>query len=74
MACGLSTPFGITSIILVIIGIIMALVGIIVLIANQSQTKPWYVWFLLVGGVFIGIIGGVMLAIALSENPTVLVE
>jgi uncharacterized membrane protein HdeD (DUF308 family) len=74
MASGLSTPFGITSLILVVVGIIMAIVGIILLIANQTNTKPWYIWVLLVGGVFIGIIGGVMLAIALREKPTISVE
>lgn len=68
MASGLSTPLGITGIILVIVGIIMAVVGIVLLIVNQNLAKPWYIWFLLVGGVFIGIIGGILLAIALSER------
>lgn len=74
MASGLSTPLGIAGIIFIIIGIIMALIGIILLIVNQNNAKPWYIWFLLVGGVIIGIIGGIMLAIALSEKPGVTVR
>jgi len=71
MSSGLSTPFGITSIIFVVVGIIMAIIGIILLIANQTNSKPWYIWFLLVGGVFIGIIGGIMIAIALREKQLI---
>lgn len=65
---GLSSALGITGILFVVIGIIMAIVGIILLIVNQEQMKPWYIWFLLVGGVIIGILGGIMLAIALADT------
>jgi H+/Cl- antiporter ClcA len=74
MASGLSSPLGIAGIIAIIIGIIAALIGIILLIVNQNSEKPWYIWLLLIGGVIIGIIGGVMLAIALSEKPKVYVK
>jgi hypothetical protein len=67
---GLSSALGITGILFVVIGIIMAIVGIILLIVNQDQMKPWYIWFLLVGGVIIGILGGIMLAIALADTRT----
>lgn len=69
MASGLSSPLGIAGIILVIIGIIIAVIGIILLIANQNLPKAWYIWFLLIGGIVLGIIGGILLAIALSWTP-----
>lgn len=68
MAGGLSSPLGIAGLILIIIGIIMAIVGIILLLANQNKPKPWYVWVLLIGGVVLGIAGGIMVAIALSDR------
>lgn len=71
MASGLSSPLGIAGIILIIVGIIMAVVGIILLISNQNKPKGWYIWFLMVTGIVLGIIGGVMLAIALMQSPTV---
>ena len=49
----------------------MAIVGIILLITNQNQVQPWYVWFLLVGGVILGIIGGIMLAVAYAGTPEI---
>lgn len=67
MASGLSTPLGIASIILVVVGIIMAIVGVILLIIYQNTEKPWYIWFLLITGVVLGIAGGIMMAIALSS-------
>lgn len=69
MAYGLSTPLGIGGVILIIIGVIMAVIGIILLLANQKKDKPWYVWFLLIAGLVMGIAGGVMLAIVLSQRP-----
>jgi len=68
MATGLSSPLGITGIILIIIGIIMAIIGIVLLIANQNKDKPWYIWLLLVGGIVMGILGGIFLAVALSQR------
>ena len=68
MAGGLSSPLGIAGLILIIIGIIMAIVGIILLLANQNKPKPWFVWVLLIGGVVLGIAGGIMVAIALSDR------
>ena len=60
----------IAGIILIVIGIIMAIIGIILLIVENTTTTSWYVWFLVLGGILLGIIGGVLLAIALSE-PTI---
>lgn len=71
MATGLSSPLGVAGIILIIIGIIMAVIGVILLIVNQNQPKGWYIWLFLIGGVVLGIAGGVMLAIALSQKPAV---
>ena len=68
---GISSPLGIAGVLLIIIGIIMAVVGVIFLIANQNREKPWYIWILLIGGIVLGIIGGIMLAIALSQRTTV---
>ena len=70
MASGLSSPLGIAGILLIIIGIIMAVIGVILLIANQNKPKEWYIWLLLIGGVVLGITGGILLAIALSQRPS----
>lgn len=67
MPGGLASPLGIASVILIVIGIVMAVIGIILLLAYQNKEKPWYIWFLLVAGVVVGIAGGVMLAIALAR-------
>jgi len=73
MASGLSSPLGIAGIIFIIIGIIMAVVGIILLIANQNKSKSWYIWFLLIAGIVLGIAGGIMVAVALSY-PTQMIQ
>ena len=44
----------------------MAVVGLIILAIYQNQPKGWYIWFLLITGLVMGIAGGVMLAIALA--------
>lgn len=67
MPGGVASPLGIASIILIIVGIVMVVIGIILLLAHQNKEKPWYIWFLLVAGVILGIAGGVMLAIALAR-------
>lgn len=71
MATGLSSPLGFAGVLMIIIGIILAVAGIIALVAMANQTKPWWVWFLLIGGIVIGIIGGILLAIALSSTMAV---
>lgn len=71
MATGLSSPLGVAAIILIIIGIIMAIIGVILLLVNQNKPKGWYIWLFLIGGIVFGIAGGIMLAIALSQKPTV---
>lgn len=69
MASRLSTPLGFTGIFLLIIGILMLVGGIIGLIVQSNQTpKSWWVWFLIAVGFFLGIIGAVLLAIALSRK------
>lgn len=69
MATGLSSPLGVAAIILIIVGVVMAVIGVILLLVNQNQPKPWYIWLLLIGGLVLGIAGGIMLAIALSQHP-----
>lgn len=56
--------FLVAGIILLIIGIVMIIAGIIVHENNVSKGifQPWWVWFLIVGGLVIGIIGGLMMA------------
>ena len=63
----LASPIGMTAILLIIIGLVMAVVGIILLIANQNSPKPWYIWFLLISGAVLGIIGGIILAVWFSS-------
>jgi flagellar basal body-associated protein FliL len=63
----LASPIGMTAIFLIIIGLVMAVVGIILLIANQNSPKPWYIWFLLISGAVLGIIGGIILAVWFSS-------
>jgi len=63
----LASPIGMTGICLIVIGVVMAIVGIILLIANQNHPKPWYIWFLLITGAVLGIIGGIILAIWFSS-------
>lgn len=69
MVSGLTSGLGIAGIIFIIIGIIMAVIGIVLLIARQSTSTEWYIWALLIGGIVLGIIGGIMLAIALAYGP-----
>lgn len=64
---------GIIAIILLIIALIMLIVGIILLIVNTTNTTDWWVWFLILGGVILGITAGIMLAIDLAE-PTVVIS
>lgn len=71
MVSGLTSPLGVAAVILIIVGIIMAVIGVVLLLANQNKPKPWYIWFFLIGGIVLGIAGGIMLAIALSQRPTV---
>jgi hypothetical protein len=67
MGKNLGSPIGMTAILLIIIGVVMAIVGIILLIANQNHPKPWYIWFLLITGAVLGIIGGIILAVWFSS-------
>jgi len=70
MASGLTSGLGIAGIIFIIIGIIMAVIGIVLLISRSTTTTTeWYIWLLIIGGIVIGIIGGIMLAVALAYAP-----
>jgi hypothetical protein len=69
-----STPLGIAAIIFIIVGVIMALAGIVLLVVDKDVEKPWYIWTLLVGGAVLAIIGGIMLAIAYSRQEPKLVQ
>ena len=68
MASRLSTPLGFTGIFLLIVGILMTVGGIIGLIVQSNQPKSWWVWFLIFVGIVLGILGAVLLAIALSRT------
>lgn len=64
----ISSPLAVGGIIFIILGTIMLIAGIITLIANKSNPSLWYIWFLIIMGLVMGIAGGVMLAIALATN------
>lgn len=66
MASGLSSPWGILGIILLAVGIIMAIVGTVFAITMQNQSRPWWIWTLLIVGVILIIVGGIFIAVALS--------
>jgi len=63
----LTSPLGITGIILLVIGILMLIIGVVFLIIESSTSKGWYVWTLLIGGIIFLLIGGILLAVALSK-------
>ena len=74
MASGITSPLGIFALVLLIIGVIMAIIGIIFIIARQNQTKDWWIWTLLIGGLVLAIFGGILLAVAMaSYEPAVAV-
>lgn len=55
----------VVGIILLIIGIIMIIVGISIHennISTGTTTQPWYVWFLIIGGIVVAIVGGLVMA------------
>ena len=67
MTKNISSPIGITGIGLIVVGLVMTIVGLIILIVNQNHPKEWYIWFLLITGAILGIIGGIILAIGFSK-------
>jgi hypothetical protein len=67
MGKNLGSPIGMAAMLLITIGVVMAIVGIILLIVNQNHPKPWYIWFLLITGAVLGIIGGIILAVWFSS-------
>lgn len=69
MAAGLSSPLGISGVVFIAVGIILTLVGLILLIINENASKAWYMWFLAITGIILGIIGSIMLAVALLDVP-----
>lgn len=73
MASGITSPLGIFALVLLIIGIIMAIIGIIFIIARQNQTKDWWIWTLLIGGLVMAIFGGILLAVAMATYEPVVV-
>src|SRR5436853_1362198 len=75
MGTALSTPLGIAGVIFIIIGIILTVIGIVLLIVySQQPTIPSWIWWIFIGGVIIGIIGGIMLAAALSSRPRPVID
>lgn len=70
MASGVTSPLGIFAIVILIIGIMMAIIGIIFVISRQNQTKDWWIWTLLIGGLVMAIFGGILLAVAMASYET----
>jgi len=68
MASALTSPLGIFALVLLIIGVIMTIIGIIFIIARQNQTKEWWIWTLLIGGLVLAIFGGILMAVALATR------
>lgn len=64
----LGTPLGISGLIMIIIGIIMIIISIILLVIYHNVAKPWYIWVVMALGVILSIIGGILLAVALSSG------
>lgn len=64
---------GIIAIVLIIIALVMLIVGIILFERDVSNkvSSQWYVWFLLIGGLILGIIGGIWLAYDLRRHNMV---
>jgi hypothetical protein len=54
------------GILILIIGIVMVIVGISIHESNaiNNVPQPWYVWFLIVGGIIVAIIGALVLALS----------
>ncbi|MEM5804080.1 MAG: hypothetical protein QW350_05100 [Candidatus Aenigmatarchaeota archaeon] len=46
----------------------MSIIAITILILSRINSKPWYVWILLILGVLLGITGSIFLAIGLSSH------
>jgi drug/metabolite transporter (DMT)-like permease len=70
---GISSPLGISGIVLLIIGVILLIVGVILLVVNTDPSKPWYIWALIFAGLVLSIIGGILLAVAYSSGPKTVV-
>lgn len=64
------TPLGIGGLVFIGMGVALVIAGVILLIANQNKPKEWYIWFLISLGTVLGILGGVMLAVALADTNT----
>ena len=72
MPGSLSSPLAVAGIIAIVLGLILAISGLISLIANPSQPGAWFVWVLLTSGLVLGVAGGVMLAVALNQSCAVI--
>lgn len=62
---GIASPLGIAGVVMIALGIILTLIGLIFLVVNQNGVKAWYMWFLVIVGILVGIVGSVCLAFAL---------
>lgn len=65
----ITSSLGIAGILLTLIGVVMTIIGIILIIVNQNRDKPWYIWFLLIIGIIVGITGAIMMAVAITQVP-----
>ena len=64
----LTTPLGTASILMMIIGFVLTITGIILLIGSQNKPKGWYLWFLLILGIAMLVIGSILLVVLLSRK------
>lgn len=61
----------IIGIVLLVIGLILLIIGIVIHqnnVQNNQGVQPWWVWFLIIGGIIVAIIGGVMMAFSATRK------
>jgi len=70
----MNTTILVIGIIVLVIGIIMIIIGISLHSYNVQKNngnQPWYVWFLIIGGIVIAIIGGFAMAFSSTRSKRI---
>lgn len=70
----MNTTILVIGIIVLVIGIIMIIIGISLHsynVQNNNGNQPWYVWFLIIGGIVIAIIGGFAMAFSSTRSKRI---